>query len=153
MNRRNVLLASGTALTTAIAGCSESDTTNRQTGNTNNTEDTGDAGSSGNDGGSSDSSGSGGQQDRVELQNHEWYNGGQFSAGVKGRLKNVSGEQLSYVEVQIYFLDADGVQISEGLDNTTELAADRIWEFDAMFMGEDPNRVENYEIETSVDNY
>ncbi|MFB1064103.1 FxLYD domain-containing protein [Natrinema sp. H-ect4] len=135
-------------MTTALAGCSESEPSNRETGGTNTSDD-----QNGNGGGNSSGDTSGSGENPVKLLNHEWYNEGQFSSGVRGQVENVSGETLSYVEVAVYFLDSEGVQFSEGLDNTNELAAGRVWEFDAMFMGEDPSRVDNYEIETSVNNY
>jgi hypothetical protein len=53
----------------------------------------------------------------------------------------------------VFFLDSEGVQIGESLDNTTDLAADRIWEFDAMFFEDDPTRVDTYEINTEVSDY
>ena len=155
VNRRKVLLSSGVALTTALAGCGESES-NRETGdpdgngNENGNED--DTGTDNSDTGSTED-GSNEEEQLVELLNHEWYNDGQYSSGVTGQVENVSGETLDYVEVAVYFMDEDGVQFEESYANTSELAADRVWEFDAMFLGDDPQRVDEYEVETSVDNY
>lgn len=164
MNRRKLLLSSGAALTATLAGCSSDDTSNRETGNTDETDsednserETGDSSTDTSSNSSSDGNGNSSEgeseEQLVELLEHEWYNDGDFNSGVQGQVENVSGETLGYVEVSVYFLDSEGVQISEGLDNTSDLAAGRVWEFDAMFTGDDPSRVENYEIETSVDNF
>ncbi|WP_126662197.1 FxLYD domain-containing protein [Haloterrigena salifodinae] len=152
MNRRKLLVAGGAALTTTIAGCSEesSDPDDRETGDTNTTNNNDNSGDSGNGSGNGD--GSSGSEEQVKLLEHAWYEES-YSSGVKGQLENVSGQTLSYVEVTVYFLDSEGVQIAEGLANTSDLAAERVWEFDAMFLGDDSSRVKNYEIETSVTNY
>lgn len=147
MHRRKVLLAGGTALTTVLAGCGETESSDRQTGDTNNNEDNGD-----DDGGETGDAGDT-EETLIELLNHEWYDDGEFSSGVKGQIENVSDKTLSYVEVKVYFLDSEGVQFSESLANTEDLASGRVWEFDAMFTGDDKSRVENYEIETTVNNY
>ncbi|MEA1931028.1 MAG: FxLYD domain-containing protein [Euryarchaeota archaeon] len=141
MKRRRLLVASGTVLTLTIAGCSgdtDGDGRERSIG--------GDR-ESGSDGGEGES-----EQD-VELLDHELYNEGQFDVGVSGTLENVSGEELSYVAVEIFFLDSDGTQIDEGLDNTTDLAPERRWEFDAMYLGDEADRIDTYEIETDVSNF
>ncbi|QCW02138.1 FxLYD domain-containing protein [Natrinema pallidum] len=146
MDRRKLLVAGGTAVTTALAGCSGSDDTDRESGDTTNDD-------SGN--GDESSNGSGGASDGgdlIKILDHEWYNEGSFSSGVRGQVENVSDETLGYVEVSVYFIDADGVQFEESLDNTSDLAAGRVWEFEAMFLGEDPSRVEEYEVQGDVTN-
>ncbi|WP_241432449.1 FxLYD domain-containing protein [Natrinema gari] len=40
----------------------------------------------------------------------------------------------------------------ESLDNTSDLAAGRVWEFEALFLGDDPSRVAEYEGEGDVTN-
>lgn len=89
----------------------------------------------------------------VELLEHEWYEEGTFESGVRGLLRNVSGETLSYVEVEVLFLDEDGVHLESGLDNTTELVADRRWRFDVDYLGSDDVAVADYEIGTSTTAY
>lgn len=167
MDRRTVITTGGSLLTAAIAGCSGSEQTERETGGTGDRNNTGGSRESSDTNGGNNANGGSGEstttgensgpgdtkEERVKLVEHKWYQNGQFDSGVTGQLKNVSGQTLSYVEVTIYFIDKEGVQFSESLDNTSELAADRVWEFDAMFTGEDPSRVDTYEIETSVSNY
>lgn len=158
MHRRAYLAVAGTALTGTLAGCMESESSDREESGVDDSDDapvddgSDDGGGSGgsDDGGSDDGDDNG---DPVEFVEHEWYNNGPYDAGVLGRLENVSGEELAYVVVNVYFLDDDGVQIDEGLANTTDLAADRIWEFDAVYLGDDTNRVDTYEIEWDVTNF
>lgn len=154
MHRREVLISGGVALTTALAGCGESETSDRETESTDNTdpEENGDTDGDSNSTEDEDNGGES-EEELVELLNHEWYNEGQFNAGVRGQVENVSGKTLNYVEVSVYFLDSEGVQFSESIANTSDLAEGRVWEFDAMFTGDDASRVENYEIETSVSDY
>ncbi|OLZ39091.1 hypothetical protein A6E15_19195 [Natrinema saccharevitans] len=154
MYRRKLLATGGTALALGLAGCaSETDDGNgddREEGSTNDTDDGGDGGDTGtSDGGDTDSSGG----DPVELLDHEWYQNSQYDAGVSGSLENVSGEELSYVEVSVYFLDEDGAQVGEGIDNTSDLSAGRVWKFDATYLDGEPQTVTDYEIETDVSNY
>lgn len=151
MNRRQLLATGGTTLALTLAGCAgdTDDDNDREEGST---DDNGGANGDENgsaDGGSTDAESS---DQLVELLEHEWYNNGEYDSGVTGRLENVSGEQLSYVSVNVYFLDEEGTQIAEGLDNTNDLAADRVWEFDAMLLDGDASRVSDYEIETDVTN-
>lgn len=155
MNRRKVLLSSGVALSTALAGCGESDSSDRETGDPNGSDDSSnggdDSGNGGDDSGNVNNT-SESEENLVELLDHEWYEE-EYNSGVRGQLENVSGETLDYVEVSVYFIDDEGVQFEESIDNTSDLAADRVWEFDAMFLGNDSSRVDTYEVETSADNY
>ncbi|WP_222918847.1 FxLYD domain-containing protein [Natrinema sp. SYSU A 869] len=131
---------------TALAGCSGGDDTDRESGGTNN-DDSGNGDD--NSGGNGDANGG---DDLIELLNHEWYSDGSFSSGVRGQVENVSDETLGYVEISVYFIDADGVQFEESLANTSDLAAGRVWEFEAMFLGDDSSRIEEYEVEADVTN-
>jgi hypothetical protein len=137
MDRRELLASAGAVLTVSIAGCGSSDSGDREEGSA--------------DDGSGEASSEESEQ-RIELLNHEFYSE-EFSSGVRGEIENVSGEELSYVEVQVFFLDSDETQIGEGLDNTNDLAADRRWEFDAQYLDTDADRIDTYEIETDVTSF
>lgn len=157
MNRRAYLgLVAGTAIG-GLAGCTEEDNSEREQ------SDVDDSGGS-SDGGDGDSGGSGGEDAggdvdsgsgnrAIELLSHEWYDEDQFNRGVRGRIENVSDSTLDYVEVQVYFIDNEGVQFSESIDNVTDLSEGRVWEFDAMFLGDDPSRIDSYEIQTDYSDY
>ena len=146
MQRRTLLATTGTVLTAGIAGCGSSDTGDREEGSTDDgsTEDDGSGEGSADDGSES--------EQQIEVLNHEFYED-DFSSGVRGTIENVSGEVLSYVEVQVYFLDSEGTQIGEGLDNTSDLAEGRSWEFEAAYLDSDPERIDTYEIETDVTSF
>lgn len=151
MDRRKFITASSTALATILAGCtsSGSDPEDREQGSTDGgSGDDGDrdSGSAGGDGGSE-------SEQFVDLLEHEWYNDGQYDAGVRGKIKNVSEETLSYVQIDVFFLDSEGTQIGEGVDNTSDLAPGRVLEFEVAYLDTDADRVEDYEIDTSVTNY
>ena len=155
MDRRTYLSAVAATLAAAgLAGCSEeSDAGTGDADGGGSGSDGGSDGGSDADGGSgSDGSGSGtdgGDQPTVEILSHEFYSE-EFSSGVRGTLRNNTDSELSYVEVEAVFLDAEGVQIGDGIDNVTELAGGRTWEFDCMFLGDDPSRIDRYEIEAST---
>jgi len=166
-----MLAATGVGLS-LIAGCSSSES-DRESGDANSggtdTPESGDANSGGTD--TPESGDANSDEDNtedseesttvsepteeslVELQDHSFYNNGQYDAGVEGTLKNVSGDELSYVAVEVFFLDSEGVQIGEGLDNTTDLAADRTWAFDAGYLDSGSENIAEYEIQTDVSNY
>lgn len=141
MHRRKLLKMGAAGLAVSVAGCSGDDGSGGDSGG-------GDA----NNGGGSGDGGSGGAQgpNDVELLEHEFAEQ-DFGVAVKGRAENVSGGELSYVEAEAVFLDADGVQIGEGLDNVTDLADGRVWEFDCMYLGDaDASEIDEYEIGVST---
>lgn len=143
MRRRSYLKHAGGLVLVAIAGCvEEDDNAEREQGGAD-------------DGSTTDSTDdtSGGNGRPIELLSHEWYNEGRYEQGVRGQIENVSDSTLDYVEVEVYFLDSEGVQFEEGLDNVTDLASGRIWEFDVMFWGDDPERVDSYEVQTDYSDY
>jgi len=175
MQRRTLLATTGTVLSAAIAGCGSSDPSDRQEGSADDGSGEGSADDGSGEGSADDGSGEGSADDgsgegsaddgsgegsadeseseqQIELLDHEFYEE-EFSSGVSGTVENVSGEVLSYVEVQVYFLDSEGTQIGEGLDNTSDLAEGRRWEFDAAYLDSDPERIDTYEIETDVSNF
>ena len=159
LNRRRYLATLGTtASALALAGCSESDSGDSGGGDANDNSGDSGNGNSDNSGGDSNSgnsndgnSGDGGGNDLpdVEILNHEFYEE-EFSSGVRGTAVNNTGSELSYVEATATFLDSEGTQIGEGLDNVSDLAGGREWEFDCMFTGDDASRIEEYEIEVST---
>lgn len=157
MNRREftkAALGASTLGITALAGCSGSDEPDDA-----DTGDTGDSDTSTQETGTADSTDSQQTQEQtqteeqsggsgLELKSHEWYEE-DYSAGVRGSAVNNTGDELGYVAVEVIFLDSDGAQIENGLDNTTDLPDGREWKFDAVFLGMDSSVVEDYEIEIS----
>jgi len=142
LNRRRYLTTLGaTATSLALAGCSSDDSGDSSEGNAN--------GNSGDSGGGDSGNGGGSNQPDVEILNHEFYEE-EFSAGVRGTAVNNTDSELGYVEATVTFLDSEGTQIGEGLDNVSELAAGREWEFDCMYTDQDPERIDTYEIEVST---
>jgi hypothetical protein len=146
LNKRQYLTTTGAVVSAlAFAGCSGDDSSDSDGGSTD--------GSNGDDSNSGDSNTNGGDsssddQPNVELLNHEFYRE-QFSSGVRGTAVNNTDSELNYVEATAAFLDNDGTQIADGLDNVSGLAAGREWEFDCVFLGTDAERVARYEIEVS----
>lgn len=157
MNRREftkAALGASTLGMTAIAGCAGSDEPDDA-----DTGDTGDSDTSTQETGSADSTDSQQTQEQtqtqeqsdgsgLELLSHEWYEE-DYSAGVRGSAVNNTGDELASVWIEVIFLDADGAQIEEGLDSTTDLPDGREWKFDAAYLGTDSSVVEDYEIEIS----
>ncbi|SEO63939.1 hypothetical protein SAMN05216388_101611 [Halorientalis persicus] len=150
MQRRKYIATIGATVSgLALAGCSDSGSGDSGTGDANGNS--GDSGSGDSDNSNEGNSGDGGGNDQsdVEILNHEFYEE-EFSSGVRGTAVNNTDSELSYVEATATFLDADGTQIGEGLDNVSDLAAGREWEFDCMFTGQDASRIDDYEIEVTT---
>lgn len=57
--------------------------------------------------------------------------GDQYSCAITGTFTNTSGTKVSYVQVSYNLFDADGAQIGTALANTSNLAADGTWKFEA----------------------
>lgn len=138
INRRRYILTSSAVIgSLALSGCSGDDPSDTAEGNP-------ESNNGGSEGGNS-----GNEQSEVEILEHSFYEE-QFTSGVIGTARNNTDNELNYVEVNAVFLDGEGTQIGEGLDNVSELAAGRTWEFDCMFLGENSGRIEQYEIEAST---
>lgn len=106
-----------------------------------------DDGSGGSDDGGGSGSNDSSNDEPLKILEHEAYEDG-MSAGVKGKVKNVSGQEQSYVAVEAKFFYEDE-RVGEGLDNTTDLADGRVWSFDCMMMESD-QQFDEYEIEAST---
>lgn len=135
--RRYLATVSAAVGGVALAGCSD---------------DEGDAGAGGADGDGGDGdggSGDGNGSPDVEILDHEFYQE-QFQSGVRGTARNNTDRELGYVEAEAVFLDENGTQIGDGIDNVTDLAAGREWEFECMYLDDDPERIDSYEIEVST---
>jgi hypothetical protein len=90
-----------------------------------------------------------GDQPDFEILEHTFFQE-QYSEGVRGTARNNTDSEFGYAEVEVVFLDDSGTQIGDGLDNVTDLAADRSWEFECLFLGDDASRIDSYEIEAST---
>ena len=130
MERRNFIRAIGaTASLGAIAGC---------TGEANT-----DSGSS-TDNGSNSSSGESEPAGELEIVEHGFYRES-YGGGVEGVIVNNTGETLSYVEVEVVFLNEEGQRLGSNLSNTQDLPDGQEWVFEIMFF-DDFYKVEDYEI-------
>lgn len=139
MQRRKFLTVAAASIA-GFSGCiSEDEVDDSSSGDTGGSNDE----STGTSGGNDDNEGSG-----LVILDEEYYEES-YSAGVRGTVQNKTGSELSYVAVQAEFLDAEGTRLGEGLDNTTDLDNEQKWKFDAMFLGDNPDQIENYEIEVS----
>ena len=58
-----------------------------------------------------------------------------YSVSVKGKLKNTSSVEFSYVSVTFAIYDKEGNQIETALDNMNYLQAGSTWNFDAVMLG------------------
>ena len=140
MQRRKYLATIGATVSgLTLAGCSEDD---GDSGG-------GDADANSGDSDSGNSGDGGNDQPDMEILNHGFYEE-EYSSGVRGTAVNNTDSEHSYVEATATFLDSEGTQIGEGLDNVSDLAGGREWEFDCMFTGQDASRIEEYEIEVST---
>lgn len=60
----------------------------------------------------------------------------QFATYISGVVKNNSGKDCSYAQIQFTLYDKDGNQIGTALDNINNLEKDGTWKFKAMGIGE-----------------
>lgn len=58
-----------------------------------------------------------------------------YSVEIKGKLKNKSSNDFSYVSVTFAIYDAEGNQIETALDNINYLQAGSVWSFNASMFG------------------
>lgn len=72
---------------------------------------------------------------KLEIVSSERYTE-EYSEGVRGVARNVSEEVLAYAEVSAVFLDSDGAQVGDGIDNTSDLQPGRKWRFDCSYLGD-----------------
>lgn len=169
MQRRKFLGLTASGLGTAtLAGCTGDGTNGDETDDgglaSEPEEDGGDGGDGGDGEESADDGGDGGSEDGgvdpeealeeegvestrdgLEILEHEFYQE-DFSAGVEGTVRNDTGEELSYVEVGVVFYNADGQRIDDSFTNTEDLGDGEEWVFDVMFLGNDPEQVDDYNI-------
>lgn len=156
LNRRRYLGSLGTTATVLALAAYTSDESDSSEGNANgnsgdsdtSNSDDSDGDDNGGDTNSENNDDSSNQSD-VEIVDHEFYDE-EFQSGVRATAVNNTDNDLSYVEATATFLDADGTQIGEGLDNVNDLAAGREWEFDCMYTSQNASRIEEYEIEVST---
>ena len=80
------------------------------------------------------------------IEEHE-YSEDEFSGSVEGIVENTTDEQKDYVEVRVRAYDADGNQLDNYLDNTTDLQAGGTWAFEVMIL--DYEDMEEYDIQVS----
>lgn len=147
-NRRKCLATIGTTVSAlALAGCLEEGDSDSDSGDVNDNGGNSNGGDSDN-GDNGDSGNGGSDQPDIELLEHEFYQE-DFTEGVRGTAVNNTDSELGYVEANAVFLDESGTQIADGIDNVTDLAAGREWEFECLFLGSDASRIDRYEIEVS----
>ncbi len=65
---------------------------------------------------------------------------------IKGTAKNVSPYTISYAEVEVEFLDFNTNPRGTSQNSTSDLAAGEIWNFEVIFLGGNPENVEQYRI-------
>lgn len=131
MRRREFVYGGGIVLGVSIAGCSEGDETEFESGD-------------GNGGGDNDEP----SVDDVEIVEHDMVvERGQYTdeVYVEGIVENNSGERLNYVEVTVRIYDENDAQLESYIDNTTDLDDGRSWAFEVMIL-EDPDDIDSYDI-------
>ncbi len=57
-----------------------------------------------------------------------------FTRYITGKVKNNSGKDVSYVQIEINLYDKDGNQIGSTLDNVNNLEKDGVWSFKAIML-------------------
>jgi len=65
---------------------------------------------------------------------------------VVGTAQNIGSSRISYGSVEVKFYDSSGALLSNGLDNFNNLDPGEKWNFKAMYMGTDGEKVASYKI-------
>lgn len=63
------------------------------------------------------------------LESHAWERDEFGNPCVTGLIRNTYHKPLSYAEIDLNFFDNNGVQVENGMDNATNLAAGGLWRF------------------------
>lgn len=92
-----------------------------------------------------DSGGAPAQDEKLDIISDEWYRE-DYSAGVRGTAKNVSGENLSYISIKVKFYDGNEALIESSLDNINDLGPGEKWRFDVVYPNTDAEKVSAYKI-------
>lgn len=86
----------------------------------------------------------------VEYRSREGEDGGPTVTGV---VENVSGETLSYVEVKVQAYDEGGEQISDQVDDTTDLGDGESWAFEIEFWDTEAENVAYWTGRVEISDY
>lgn len=74
---------------------------------------------------------------RYVISDETFVDNGYGSYAITGTFRNTSGEELSYVQLSYRMLDAEGAQIGTAYANTSNLVADGVWKFEAVYFNAD----------------
>lgn len=115
----------------SLAGCSSSDQGDTAGGG----DDSNDNGDGGQNTPTETGPGPGAIYDNGTLEQVNRFSTRQNDIGTAlvGEVENISGGELSYIQIEVQFLNGDR-QVATGLDNTNNLGAGQIWPFEASAM-------------------
>lgn len=82
----------------------------------------------------------------LTILSHEMTYGEYGNLIVTGIAENTAGKQLSYAEINVKFLDSEGVLIDNWLDNVNDLDAGEKWKFEVIYPSLDSGEVADYKI-------
>lgn len=70
---------------------------------------------------------------KYEILEHK-IEGDKYTRYVTGKIKNNTGKEISYAQIEINLYDKDEAQVGTTLDNVTNLEKDGTWVFKAMIL-------------------
>ncbi len=73
------------------------------------------------------------KKEKFEVIEHEMTQD-EYYRHIVGKIKNNSGKELSYVQIEITLYDKDGVQVGSALANMNNFEIDSTWKFDAIVL-------------------
>lgn len=141
ISRRRAIKGIGAAVITAgLAGCGSSEGEQDSAG-----------GSSGGGSNDDDEDSAGGSNDstpeptpepttesgpKAEIVEHSAYED-EFESGVEGVVQNNTDEAIEYLEIEAKFFDEEGTRVGDNFTNVEDLGANKKWQFELMFLGDD----------------
>lgn len=146
MRRRTLIQTIGSTALVAVAGCgtSESDVAEGNGDNDNN-NDTPEPEDTPED---DDTSTPEDDSPPVEILEHSLEEDDLGNARVVGKMENTTDDELSYMQVQARFFNADDERIGEAMDNASDVGSGTVVNFEIMSTVEADN-VDRYELEAS----
>ena len=80
-----------------------------------------------------------GGSDSIEMNKESW------SVTFEGKMKNLTGKELTACKITISVYDIDGVQLGTAVDRITYMDIDGVWAFKAEYFG-DPESVASFRV-------
>lgn len=91
-----------------------------------------------------------GSESPLEIITHRMSRGTYGNVAVVGTARNRSDSVIRYAQIEARFFDSGGTRLGSGMANINSLGPGRRWDFEAMYIGMDDDRVSSYEFDVTA---